>query len=428
MKKEIIKESLTLGKFVHGGQCIAQTEEGKKLFVWGGLPGEVVDVRITKKKSSYLEGIVTKVHTPSKDRIEPKEPLSYLSTSPWQIVTYDAENSAKQSILDDSFAREGMSETSWQPFVSSKEQYHYRNKMEFGFWGDDGGLHMAHYVRGSSGKQIIEGSILAKEAINDSARAVSAELERIGVWGGKLKTLLVRASQSGETVATLFMKEEIDVSKFEMPDCINGIDFFLSDPKSPASVATKKLVSVGDIRLSDTILGQNINYDVRSFFQVNLPIFEQALTVIKDQIGDLESVDMYSGVGTIGIAVGSEILVESDNVNIKMMKKNVQSAEGSHKVVHASSESATEYISPDKALIVDPPRAGLHSRMIDAILDVLPPKILYLSCNPSTQARDVKYLLEQYKITYAQGYNFFPRTPHIESLIVLEPKSEEKHD
>jgi len=136
-----------------------------------------------------------------------------------------------------------------------------------------------------------------------------------------------------------------------------------------------------------------------------------------------QKIDMYSGVGAIGAPLdGTAVLVESDDNNIVMAEKNVGDKEII--VVHASSENAVEHIHNDKVLIVDPPRAGLHKNVIEAIIQAKPPKIVYLSCNPSTQARDVGLLREEYEVGYAQGFNFFPRTPHIESLIIMERKDE----
>lgn len=418
-RKETIIENVRLGKLVHGGQCLAESENGKKIFVWGGLPGELVDVRVTKKKSSYVEAIVMKVLETSNDRIEPVEPKSYLSTSPWQIMTFEAENKAKQNILAEAFEREGITTIKWDDFYAGEQEYGYRNKNEFGFWGSEDGLHLAHYVRGTSGKQMVTESRLASEPINKAARDVRDELSRLEIWGGKLKTVLIRASQNGEAVAALFMKEELDMSDFNLPASLKGIDFYYSNPHSPASVPTKKLYSIGDITLNDTIGGKHITYDVLSFFQVNIPIFEQALAEIKKHTStDSRVVDMYSGVGTIGLAVGADVLIESDAANIAMAKENIQGTVA--KLVHATAETALDTIAPEDTVIVDPPRAGLHKDVVEQMLSIQPTKIMYLSCNPSTQARDVKFLLEKYDITYAQGYNFFPRTPHIESLIVLE--------
>lgn len=439
IKKEIILENVRLGKFVHGGQCIAYVERPdahgapakKALFVWGGLPNELVDVRITKKKSSHLEGIVTEVHEASSDRIDALEPLSYLSTSPWQIVSWSAENVAKQAILEESFQREGLEDIAFMPFVYAESEaaaLQYRNKMEFGFWGDEGGLNLAHYVRGSHGKQVVSGSVLAKEEINQAAQALLVEIRKFVVWGGDLKTLLIRRSEDGSVVASLFVKKrDISFDDFQLPENVSGIVIYYSDPKSPASVPTKKVYSLGDIRLTDTLLGKNIMYDVLSFFQVNIAMFQQVLTLIEGEINrsraehdTISVVDMYSGVGTIGLTVGAGVLVESDASNVKMAKKNTDGR--AVEVVHATSESALTYIDANQVLIVDPPRVGLHHTVIDRILEVLPVKVVYMSCNPSTQARDVSLLKEAYKVTFAQGYNFFPRTPHIESLLVLEKK------
>jgi 23S rRNA (uracil1939-C5)-methyltransferase len=434
-KKEFTIKSIRLEKLVHGGQCLAEmqgfnnsTEQaldlktkptGKKVFAWGGLPGELVSVKILKQKKTYMEGVVVDIHEPSSDRILPEEPVTYLSTSPWQIMTYELENKSKQLILQETFEREGLANVDFEPFVASEQQFGYRNKMEMGFWGDDDGLHLAGYVRGTHARAIVQGSKLAAESINVAARAVRDELNRLDIWGGKLKTIVLRASQAGEVVAALFMKEEIDFSDFTLPKELKGVDIYYSNPKSPASLASKKLYSFGDITLTDTILGKNITYDVMSFFQVNIPVFEKVLAIIKSQALGKNIVDMYSGVGVIGISVGAKTLVESDQHNITMAKKNTVKGV---QVVHASSETALDYITSGSTIIVDPPRAGLHKDVVARLLEEKPAQIIYLSCNPSTQARDIKLLEEFYKISYAQGFNFFPRTPHIESLIVLELK------
>jgi 23S rRNA (uracil1939-C5)-methyltransferase len=419
-KKEFTIRSIRLDKLVHGGQALAILDNGKKLFVWGGLPGELVSVRVLKQKKTYVEGIVLEVLEPSIDRVEPEEPESYLSTSPWQIMSYSAEKKAKQEILEETFSREGIDNLNFDNFVFDSSEYGYRNKMELGFWGNDEGLHLAHYVRGTHSKTIVEGSKLAIECIDSAALAVRDELRRLEVWGGKLKTIVFRASKDKKVVAALFIKEEIDLSDLKLPKELKGLDVYYSNPKSPASVATRKLYSFGDITLTDKVNGNNIMYDVMSFFQVNLSVFELALQEIQKQLKGNNIVDMYSGVGTIGIAVGAKKLVESDENNIKMAIENVKGKEID--VIHASSEAAIEEITSETTIILDPPRAGLHKKVIERISEVRPPQIIYLSCNPSTQARDVKLLDEFYDISFAQGYNFFPRTPHIESLIVLELK------
>lgn len=450
-KQQPIIEGVRLKKFVHGGQVLAHLPDAKTAFVWGGLPDELVNIRVIKRKRSHCEAIVERVMEKSPDRIEALEPNIYLSTSPWQIVSWDAENHAKQEILEETFAHEGVT-LAWLPFVAETETqatieasvktslvaspridvadrrvenlvgvFGYRNKMEFGFYGDVDGLHLAHYVRGTHGKQITDGSVLAMEPINTAARAICEQLNLLKVWGGDLKTLIVRCSQAGECVAALFVKKkDIDFSNFTLPDSCKGLAIYYSDPKSPASILTKKLVSVGDgEELSDQLNGRKVNYNVLSFFQVNVPVFERALKVIETTTAGLPKIDIYSGVGSIGVAIeGTDTLVESDKSNIAMAKMNTS---GMHiKVVHATSETALDYIDGTHAIIVDPPRAGLHAKVVERLLEAEPPVIVYLSCNPSTQVRDVAALQKKYEVTLAQGFNFFPRTPHIESLLVLK--------
>lgn len=426
MKKEKIVHGVLLEKFVHGGQALGTTLEGKKILVWGGLPGEIVDVAVTKKKKSYIEGVAVDIKTASRDRIAPSEPLSYLSTSPWQILSFEAENAEKLTILNETYRREGI-DCNFQDMVTDNREINYRNKQEFGFWGDEDGLHLAHFVRGTHGKQIITGSILTNKSINDSANDILEQLKLMSVWGGKLKTLLLRTSESGEVVAALFMKEAMDFSKFKLPNSLKGVIVYYSDPKSPASVQTKKLYSAGDIKLTDSIKGKNITYDVMSFFQVNLPVFGKSLEDITKAVQEARIkysksrvVDLYSGVGAIGLAVKADVLVEIDPNNTKYAHLNARGT--ITEVVLESSENALEQITQNTILIVDPPRAGLHSKLIDHINEVQPKAIIYLSCNPVTQARDTGMMKENYKISFARGYNFFPRTPHIESLVVLELK------
>ncbi len=426
MKKQTpFYENIVLGKLVHGGQCIAESPNGKKIFVWGGLPEEVVHVQTTKKKSSYFEGVVAEVLKPSGDRVAPKEPDVYLSSSPWQIMSFDAENKAKQQILEETFAREHVEGITWGSFSANKQEYGYRNKIEVGFWGDESGVHYASYIRGTHGKQIITSNALAMEPINSAMEPFLACLRDFvsnnSLRAGDLKTVTFRCSQKGEVVAALFIKKEGDCSDFELSKGLKGLAIYYSNPKSPASVPTKLLHTIGDITLTDTVMGNNIMYDVLSFFQVNLPVFEIALGRIDYFSGGMPKIDMYSGVGTIGISVGmTDKLIESDVKNAAMAEKNAAGTD--IQVIRAASEAALDYIDDKHALIVDPPRAGLHKDVVDRILEVLPPQVIYLSCNPSTQARDVKLLSTKYRIKAAEGYNFFPRTPHIESLVVLEKK------
>lgn len=406
-------------KLVHGGQGLGTLVDGRKVFVWGALPGEKVRVRIIKGKRSYAEAIVEEVLEASPERIAPREE-NYLATSPWQIVQFEAENRYKKEIVEELFAHEHVGVPKFE-ITTAGSEWHYRNKMEYSFWGDDDGLHLALHQRGSHRKSIVQGSELALPAIDKAANTVLVELQKYEVRAGDLKTIIVRCSQDGRAVASLFVKPETFI-ELQLPVELKGLRVYHSNPKSPASVPTKLLQELGDATLHDELLGKKFTYDVDSFFQVNLPIFEKALQRIKDHAETDELVDMYAGVGSIGLSVANKAatLVELDPATVAMARVNAEANDIKTEVVEASTEKVLEHIPSDKTVIFDPPRAGLHDKVVERTLEAKPPQIIYLSCNPATHARDLAKFQEAYNITYFEAFNFFPRTPHIETLAVLK--------
>lgn len=410
-------ETVEISKLVHGGQGLGVLADGRKVFVWNALPEETVSVELGRSKKSYAEGLAVEVIKPSKDRIEPKE-QNYLATSPWQIMDFATENHWKQEITRELFTGAGIKLPKFD-LQTDENQFNYRNKMEYSFWGDDDGIHLALYNRGSHQKQIVQGSALALPALDEGAQAVLKALPA-NTRAGDLKTIIVRCSQKSDVVAALYTKRE-DFYKLELPDGIKGLRVYYSNPKSPASVRTKLLYELGDANLEDSLLGKPFRYDADSFFQVNVPVFELALKRMKEFAGEDDLLDMYAGVGSIGLSLALKAvdLVESDPATAAMAEINAKASSLKVSVTQVASEKTLDYITSDKPVIFDPPRAGLHDAVTDRILEVLPPKIIYLSCNPATQARDIAKLQDSYKITHLEAFNFFPRTPHIETLAVM---------
>lgn len=420
MRKPVDRfEEVTVDKLVHGGQGLGTLSDGRKVFLWNALPGERVNAHITKAKKDFCEGIATEIIVSSKDRITPKESI-FLATSPWQIINFKSENTYKSQILEDAFTREGL-ELDSVAMISDDRDFGYRNKIEFSFFGDDDGIHYAFFNRGTHQKQVVDGSALAPPCLNSAGAEILASLNKLGVRAGDLKTLILRCDQNSRVAAALFVKTK-SFEKLPALHNISGIKVYYSNPKSPASVATKLLYSIGETILTDELNGIDISYDVTGFFQVNVPVFAKTLARIAEETSSFDrKIDMYAGVGSIGIPIGkTEALIELDPSNTALAKRNVGKLP--IKVVQSSSEDSLEYIRDDSCLIVDPPRSGLHKNVIERILEVKPRMICYLSCNPSTQARDVGYLKEEYSLSLVEGYNFFPRTPHIECLCILERK------
>ena len=497
MKRQIL-ETLTLEKIVGGGQALGTLADGRKCFVWGGLPGETVTVRVTKKKSHFVEAIVEEVISPSPDRIQPRDPDSYLSTSPWQIMPLEVEQTYKAQLIDDAFALHNVALPTAIDIYCNNVAYGYRNKVEFSWYSEVGEsgdtLDLAFFRRGSKGKIVVDGTSLARPEINNLARAIRDLLRHKHISARQLKTLLVRCDQSGSCVWQLYIKDhlpEIITADEAAKLPAQGGEVIYSDPRSPASRITERLALFGNTTLTDTILGVPFRYACEGFFQVNIPVYEQALRDMKEwmpydcnsqhsgrQLGHHQkkseqqgtnsqhgssnsfsegfafpakarqerqlnqlaarrpeekdvcetgepTLDLYAGVGTIGLTIGdgNVTLVEINADAVREMQRNITKlGRTDARAVLAPSEQALDYITGKEIVIVDPPRAGLHTDVIATLLQKLPPRIIYLSCNPVTQARDVALLQQNYCIVHHRGYNFFPRTPHIEHLVILDKK------
>lgn len=431
-KKPLAQVTVTLDRVIGGGQSIGTLDTGIKCLVWGGLPGETVTVQPTKKKSSLIEGYVVEVIKASSERVVPRDDGSFLSTSPWQIVRFETENSLKSLLIKEAFDLHKIRLPNPVDVWTDGRDYEYRNKVEFSFWYDTErqSLDLAFFRRGTKSKIVVEGTSLALPAINKVAHRVLTTLRHLSIDGRHLKTLLVRADRQEKVAWQLYVKD----GSFDAKSFLENVDLssvvcaevIYSDPRSPASTITKRLAKRGGGILSDSILGRSFHYATEGFFQINLPVYEQALIDMKKWIGEEEPIlDLYSGVGTIGLTVGGEkpTMVELNEHAVREMKRNILELGSKANAVLAASEQALEFITNDRTLIIDPPRAGLHDSVTEHINVAKPAKVIYLSCNPVTQARDISRLEHNYDILYNRGYNFFPRTPHIENLVILKRKT-----
>ncbi|GAC1392635.1 MAG: 23S rRNA (uracil(1939)-C(5))-methyltransferase RlmD [Candidatus Saccharimonadales bacterium] len=406
-------------KIISGGQGIGTLSDGRKIFAWNVLPGELVVVNVLRAKKNFLDGIAEEIIEPSPDRVVPLD-KNFLATSPWQIMNLTLENQFKTEIIQELFHHATID---YSPFeIISDKEWHYRNKMEYSLWGDDNGIQLALHRRGSHQKEIVEGSSLAHEVIDKSAHLIIQSLPK-NIRAADLKTIIIRSNQHGDAIGGLYTKDK-NFPQISVPKGLQGLEIIYSNPRSPASVKTETLYTLGNNVLHENILGKEFVYSVDSFFQVNVPVYEKALECIKKFVGTDKITDMYSGIGTIGLSVGqsSVELIETENVSVSLAKINAEAINGQAKVIHSASENATDYIKKDRTLIVDPPRAGLHDKVIQRIAEIMPKKIVYLSCNPLTQVRDFLSIQDKYTLKELHVYNFFPKTPHIESLILLERK------
>ena len=422
--------TLKIEKLVFGGQGLSKLDN-KVVFVWNALPGEEVEYKIIKDKKDYLEAVATKIIQASPERVEAEE-AEFLSTSPWQIVSYKTENKWKKEITEETYKKLGgeiFAELDI-PLVSDKLDKNYRNKMEFSFTElEDNTKSLAFFERGGRRTFAVHGSILAEEIINETAKYILDWVNENDIAMRSLKTLIVRSNGQGQAIAALFIKDRLTFEEYpKLKNNLLGFQVYYSTHKSPASVPTALLYTTGQDYLLSDIYKTKLKFGLLSFFQIHIPVFKACLEQIQKHIPKNSSIlDFYSGVGSIGLPLAKNCkdltLVDNNEEAIDYALENIKLNKLKNTEAFCeTAEKITELITSDKILIVDPPRAGMHDKVVERILQVLPPKIIYLSCNISTQARDVKKLAEKYKITDATIYNFFPKTPHIEGLLVLELK------
>lgn len=386
-----LESPLKIEKLTPTGQGIATLSDGKKIFLWNTLEGEEINsYRLIKQKSSFDEGIALEFAKTSKSRVEPKDE-QYLSTSPWQIMTDDYEVEQKTQIIKELYRNLWQNEVI---FHQSPDTWHYRNKMEYSLYYnfESEKIELAIHPRGSHSKMPIKTSSIEREEIFKKAEEIVKHLNETGGEARNYQSLLLRCNQDGEVEGGLFEK------------------------RKPHPVFKN---------LTDQILGKTYSYSPNGFFQINLKVYELALTRIKELVDQTETnkvLDLYSGVGTIGLSVAREkdlTLVEIDKSAHRELEANCKGIETATPVL-AKSEEALEYIEPDSVVILDPPRAGCDKKLINKLIEVKPKAIIYLSCNPITQVRDVELLVSAgAKLNSVEAYNFFPKTPHIENLVSL---------
>ena len=398
-KNPIITPEISLGviNFATTGQGIATNSDGKKIFLWNALPGETVtEYQILKQKSHLTEAVALKIESPNPHRVLPRDE-HYLSNSPWQILDINYENSVKKQIIEELFSKLKTPEIT---FEASDNEYFYRNKMEYSLYYDHETvkIYPAIHRRGSHHKIPILTSSLENPAIYQRAMEIIEDLNTKQEDSRKYQSLLLRCNRQGEVSGGLYENYQ------PHPTFKN---------------------------LTDKILDYEFSYSPNGFFQINLPEYEKVQRKIKNFIKDQNKVvDLYSGVGTIGLTVAGDknlTLVEVDKFAHSELLNNiktVKSSTGNSNItgILAKSETIYDHITHDSTVIVDPPRSGCDTILIETIKQKLPEKLVYLSCNPITQVRDLDSLLNYYEIKNVTGYNFFPHTPHIECLVLLERK------
>ncbi len=418
-------------KLIHGGQALGHAG-GKACFVWNALPGEEVTAWVLNEKSNYLEAQASEIKKSAPERIAPLEP-HFLACAPWQILSWEAENRWKTQIALETYTRLGkLKDPALAPIVFNPDGiYGYRNKIEYGFLlRKESGLPQAPgfgiHQRGTQDLYPVESCALARPEVNEAARAILEWLKTSGIPFKTLRRLVVKSNEQGQTLAALYVTERCPLPAGLSPalHTVAGLHIYLQS--GDARGAERELWQAGQSSLTLRLLETPLECGPQSFFQVNRPVFEMALRDIAAFLTPQDHVvDYYAGVGAISLPLAkyfaSAILVENHSESAAFAQKNIKANGLTHcRLEKGRAERSAQWIEPERVLIFDPPRAGLEAVLLHKVLAQKPLRLIYLSCDIATQARDLARLSASYRVRTLKLYNFFPRTPHIEALAVLD--------
>jgi 23S rRNA (uracil1939-C5)-methyltransferase len=425
-----VRDRVRIEQVVFPGRSLAR-REGKVLFTDEGLPGEQVEVEIIKDRNDFSEGRTVSVLEPSALRREPRCE-HYKTCGIYQVMDYGFQVEIKRKQLGDILgSRLGLGPEVWTTHPSPRP-WGYRNRARFHLLGKPGGLTLAYNQPGSRRNYVsVRACSLVSDRMNELLNAALRILNASRTEA--VRDIEVRETASGSELLLILMGSGrgADVSPPSLvPELKNRFPLrgvvWLSEGRSRIS----ETIIHGLGYINEEVGGLRYRLGARSFFQVNRFLLPDALTEVKRaaaEAGVRRIADLYCGVGTFGLAlaIGAEDVqgVEPDPLNTAFLLENVGRNRLTNVTVRAG--TAEEWIGrilsekPD-LVMVDPPRRGLGRSVIGALVQSPPPRLLYMSCDPATLARDLKTLLKVYALARAAVFDFFPQTPHIETLCVLD--------
>lgn len=420
---------ILIKKIVYPGRSLADTD-GKVVFTDEGLPGEVVEVEPVREKASYIEARTVGIVEPSPRRVEPRCG-HFRACSPWQNMEYALQLEVKGGQVREIFSRELRIELDRLDVVPSPKIWGYRNRARFHVLRQDNGPFAAYHEPGSKAAFIrtercelvpdemngLLGAVIGGIGKGDLRGVTEIEIRRSAADGRMLVSLGVGSGADLGAVREVFGGLKDDFS-------LAGIVGLLNDRKK-----TSEVPLLGKGFIEENVAGTRFRIGARSFFQVNseqLAAVAGEMRRIAAAAGEPRIADLYCGIGTFGVLLApgaKEVFgVESEEANIRFLKRNLtQNGVGNYAVCEGTSEEwIGEILDRNIDLVIlDPPRKGVAPGLARALAEDPVRTLIYLSCNPATLARDLKILLGAYQLAEVKVFDFFPHTPHIETLTIL---------
>ncbi|MEE1964549.1 23S rRNA (uracil(1939)-C(5))-methyltransferase RlmD [Allomuricauda taeanensis] len=448
------------------GKSVGKAPDGRVIFLSNAVPGDVVDVMTTKKKSAYFEGVATYFHTLSDKRTTPEcQHFGTCGGCKWQHMGYGHQLYFKQREVENNLKRIGNLELpEVSAILGSKKEYFYRNKMEFSFsnsrwltqkeivsdrdFEDRNAL--GFHIPGMWDKIL---DIKKCHLQEDPSNAIRLEVKNFANANnlaffdprnqkGLLRTLMIRTASTGEIMVLIQFFED---QKEEREQLLNHLmeKFpeitslqYVINPKQNDTIYDQEVVCFsGRDHIFEEMEGLRFKINAKSFYQTNSEQAHVLYNVARDFAGLTGNelvYDLYTGTGTIAQFVSKKakkvVGVESVPEAIEDARanavlngiSNVEFFVGDMKNVFNDAFIA-QHGSPD-VIITDPPRDGMHKQVVEQLLQVAPPKIVYVSCNSATQARDLALMKDTYKVTKVQPVDMFPQTHHVENVVLLEKR------
>ncbi len=468
MKKKNLPllKDITITGIAAEGKALTRIDD-MVVFVPYCVPGDIVDLQVTKKKHSFMEACVERIVKPSEERCEAVcKHYGVCGGCKWQILPYPAQLRYKQQQVTDNLTRIGkvkLPEIS--PILGSKHIYAYRNKLEFTFadrkwlsWDEihaaggldkiDNSYGLGFHITNCFDKVLdIEECHLMPDINNRIRNGIRCFARDHGMsfynehtHQGQLRTLILRANHKGEIMLILSFGEPLDDNGFALLEWLHSE--FPEIVSLQYVVNTKYNDTIGDLDIqvffgADHIMeemeGLQFKVGPKSFYQTNTEQAYELYKVARDfaeLTGEELVFDLYTGTGTIANFVAKQAkqvigieyvpeAIEDAKVNAKLnLLNNTLFFAGDMKDI-LNEDFIAQYGRPD-VIITDPPRAGMHEDVVKTILFAEPRRIVYVSCNPATQARDLALLDEKYEVTKVQPVDMFPHTQHVENVVQLK--------
>lgn len=470
-KLDLILENVKIEAVAAEGKSLAHVD-GTVVFVEFAVPGDIVNVKVTKKKKNYMEGFILEIVKPSEDRLQPFcEHFGICGGCRWQPLPYDMQLKAKQQQVWDQLVRIGHLEIpDISPILPSDKTKYYRNKLEFTFsnkrWiynnedpdslTDEARLGLGFHVGKFFDKVLdIKHCSLQPEPSNEirlfiREYAVTHNLEFYNIREntGFLRNIIVRNNQVGDVMLTVCFAYDdqdkivpmLDAIAAEFPQ-IKSLHYVINEKLNDSISDLDCILYKGEDAIWETMGKLKFKIGPKSFYQTNSEQAYKLYSVAKEfaaLTGNEVVYDLYTGTGTIAQFISDKA---SKVIGIEYVKEAIEDArinaeangitnctffDGDMKDI-LTADFIKEHGKPE-VMIIDPPRAGMHPDVVKVIMEAAPERIVYVSCNPASQARDLAMMSPMYEITAVQPVDMFPHTMHVENVCALKLKDKEEEE